>query len=187
VGVANYACAMSTEFAGRLGRVLDSLPVKGLLVGLAASKALDAVSIALYENEDRRTRWAENRARHHRHAYERAVEQMAGVAGKSLNRRQRKVYGWKFHQLFGLLGGVQYVAARKRSPRIGAGMGLLFGTAFFVLMDELLVPLLRWTPGPRAFSWKVHARGAAAHLAYGVAAEAAARVLDRAAAATAPA
>jgi hypothetical protein len=166
-------------FTARLGRLLDSVPVKGLLVGLAASKALDEVSIALYENEDRTTRWAENRARQNRHAYERAVEQLAGFAGRSLNRRQRKVYGWKFHQAFGLLGGLQYVALRRRHPRIGAGMGLLFGAAFFVLVDELMMPLLRWTPGPRAFSWKVHARGAAAHIAYGVAAEAAARVLDR--------
>jgi hypothetical protein len=166
-------------FTARLSRLLDSVPVKGLLVGLAASKALDEVSIALYENEDRSTRWAENRARRNRHAYERAVEQLAGFAGKSLSRRQRKVYGWKFHQAFGLLGGLQYVALRRRHPRIGAGMGLLFGAAFFLIMDELMMPLLRWTPGPRAFSWKVHARGAAAHIAYGVAAEAAARVLDR--------
>jgi uncharacterized membrane protein YagU involved in acid resistance len=71
---------------------------------------------------------------------------------------------------------------RRRNPRIGAGMGLLFGAAFFLFGDEILVPLMRWTPGPRAFSWKVHARGAAAHVAYGVAAEAMARVLDRASA-----
>jgi len=41
-----------------------------------------------------------------------------------------------------------------------------------------MMPLLRLTPGPLAFSWKVHARGAAAHLAYGVGAEATARLLD---------
>jgi uncharacterized membrane protein YagU involved in acid resistance len=88
----------------------------------------------------------------------------------------------KFHKAFGLLGGLQYVAMRRRNPRIGAGMGLLFGAAFFLFGDEILVSLMRWTPGPRAFSWKVHARGAAAHVAYGVAAEAMARVLDRASA-----
>jgi putative membrane protein len=165
-----------------VGRVLDSVPVKGLLVGWAATRALDAVSTAIYENEDFRTRIAEDRVRGNKHAYERAVEQIAGFAGKSLSRRQRKVYGWRFHKAFGLLGGVQYVAMRRRNPRIGAGMGLLFGAAFFLFGDEILVPLMRWTPGPRAFSWKVHARGAAAHVAYGVAAEAMARVLDRASA-----
>src|SRR4051812_42063617 len=163
----------------QFGRILNSFPVKGLLVGLAAGTALDAISTALYENEDWRTRLAEDHVRGHRHVYERAVEQLAGFGGKRLNRRERKVYGWKFHQAFGLLGGLQYVAMRRRNPRIGAGMGLLFGAAFFLLADELMMPLLRWSPGPRAFSWKVHARGAAAHVAYGVAAETAARLLDR--------
>jgi putative membrane protein len=174
-----------TTFAERAGRLLNSFPVKGLLVGWAATKALDAVSIALYENEDRRTRIAENAVRHNKHAYERAVVQIAGLAGKSLSRGERKRLGWQFHKLTGVLTGLQYIALRRRSPRVGAGMGLLFGAAFFLLMDELFVPLMGWTPGPRAFSWKVHARGAAAHIAYGVAAEATARLLDRAGAVTA--
>ncbi|MFL5426774.1 MAG: hypothetical protein ACJ783_17285, partial [Myxococcales bacterium] len=92
--------------------LLDSLPVKGLLVGWAATKALDGVSTYLYENEDVRTRTSENIVRRNRHAYERAVEQMAELLGKSLSRRQRKMYGWRFHKAFGLLGGLQYVAMR---------------------------------------------------------------------------
>lgn len=174
---------MGNTRAPRFGPILDSLPVKGLLVGLAASKALDWVSIYLYEKEGPAARLAENLARGNKHAYERGVENIAKVAGKRLSRKQREVYGWKFHQAFGLLTGLQYVALRRKNPRIGKGMGLLFGLGFFLFADELLMPLLRWTPGPRAFSWKVHARGAASHIAYGVAAEAAARLIDRAAAA----
>ena len=72
---------------------------------------------------------------------------------------------------------VDVPAAAARLPAARGGRGLVFGTAFFALVDELLVPALRLTPGPRAFSWRVHARGAASHLAYGVAAESAARLL----------
>ena len=172
---------MENATAPRLGRILDSFPVKGLLVGLAAGKALDWVSIYLYEKEGPRARLAENLARGNKHAYERGVEKIAQVAGKRLSRKQREDYGWKFHQAFGLLTGLQYVSLRRRNPRIGAGMGLLFGVGFVLVVDELHMPLMRWTPGPRAFSWKVHARGAAAHVAYGVAAEAAARLIDHAA------
>lgn len=177
---------MQNNSAPKLGQVLNSLPVKGLLVGAAASAALDLVSIAIYENEDRRTFLAENRARRGKHAYERGVEKIAGAAGKRLSRKERKFYGWKLHQVTGLLTGLQYVALRRKNPRIGLGMGLLFGIGFFLGVDELLMPLLGWTPGPRAFSWKVHARGAAAHIAYGVAAEAAARVIERVAPPAAP-
>ena len=166
-----------------LAQVLGSTPVKGVLVGLAGGAALDAVSIALYDREKRSTWFAENQARGWKHAYERGVSKMARGAGKRLSRKQEKSWGWKFHQVFGVLTGLQYIALRKRNPKVGLGMGLLFGAAFFLFADELVVPLMGWTPGPRAFSWKVHARGAVAHVAYGVAAEAAARLLDRAAAA----
>jgi hypothetical protein len=151
---------------------------RGLIVGLCATQALDWVSIWLYERESPRLRRAENRARGGLHAYEVAVDRMARAIGRAPTRRQLSTWGWRFHKLFGLLGGVGYLALRRAYPRVGWGKGIGFGTAFFVIVDELLVPLLQLTPGPRAFSWKVHARGALSHLAYGVAAETAARLLD---------
>ncbi len=166
-----------------LARWIDSPFLKGAAIGYVASKALDSVSIALYDREGQSARDAENAARGYRHVYEVAVDQMARVAGKQLDREEQQIWGWRFHELTGILGGLAYAAMRRRNPRVGAGMGLLFGAGFFLVMDELMMPLLRWSPGPRAFSWKVHARGAAAHIAYGVAAEATARALDLATAA----
>lgn len=151
---------------------------RGIVVGLCATQALDWVGIWIYERESRRVRRAEDRARGGRHAYEAAVEKMARAVGRTPTRRQVARWGWRFHKVFGVLGGVGYLALRRRWPGVGWGRGLGFGTAFFAIVDEVLVPLLRLTPGPRAFSWKVHARGALAHLAYGVAAENAARLLE---------
>ena len=164
-----------------LARLLQNPLVKGALLGLAGGSALDTLSTLIYENEGVPARIAEDAVRENRHAYEVAVSQIARAFGKRLSRSQEKELGWRFHQAFGLLGGVGYAALRKRNPRVGVGMGLAFGAAFFLLVDELMVPLFKWTPGPRAFHWKVHARGAVSHLAYGVAAEAAARLIDRAA------
>ncbi len=168
-----------------LARILENPLVKGALVGLAGGAALDALSTAIYENEDLSTRIAEDATRKNRHAYEVAISQAAGLFGKRLSRRQERTLGWKFHQGFGLLGGIGYAALRRRNKWVGVGMGLAFGAVFFLVIDELLVPLMGWTPGPGKFSWKVHARGAVAHVAYGVAAEATARLLDRAVANTA--
>lgn len=151
---------------------------RGIVVGLCATQALDWVSIWLYESESRRLRRAEDRARGGRHAYEVAVEKMARAFGRWPTRRQLGRWGWRFHKVFGVLGGVGYLALRRRWPGIGWGRGLGFGTAFFAIVDEVVVPALRLTPGPRAFSWKVHARGALSHLAYGVAAENVARLLE---------
>jgi len=163
-----------------LARWLSSPFLKGAAIGYVASKALDSVSIALYDREAQNERDAENAARGYRHVYEVAVDQLARLGGRQLDREEQQIWGWRFHQATGILGGLGYAALRRRNPRVGAAMGLLFGAGFFLVMDELMMPLLRWSPGPRAFSWKVHARGAAAHIAYGVAAEATARALDRA-------
>jgi hypothetical protein len=150
---------------------------RGAMVGLCATQALDWVSIVLYDNEDRATRRAEDTARGHRHVYEVAVERLAGSVGRRLTPAQQQRWGWRFHKFFGVMSGLGYLALRNAFPRLGRWRGLAFGVAFFLVVDELLMPVLRLSPGPRAFSWKVHARGAAAHLAYGVAAEEAARRL----------
>jgi uncharacterized membrane protein YagU involved in acid resistance len=156
-----------------------SLLVEGTVVGLAATKALEWLSGYLYEREDPRTREAEDRARGELAAYERAVAQLAGKLGKRLDRHQLATWGWRLHKSFGVGMGVAYVALRRRYPQLGAAFAPAFGAALFLFADELLLPLAGWTPGPRAFPWQTHARGAVSHLAYGVAAEAAARAFER--------
>jgi hypothetical protein len=159
--------------------VFGSLPVQGAIVGMVATQALDIISTLIYEREDRRTFFNENRARHFTQAYEVAVSRVAHAFGRRLSRREAQIWGWRFHKAFGAFGGVQYMAARRKRPSVGNFGGLGFGTAFFAVVDELLMPLLKLTPGPQKFSWKVHARGAISHIAYGVAAELTARGLER--------
>jgi hypothetical protein len=159
--------------------IAQSSLVKGAVVGLAASQALDRISGYWYENEPIDERVKEDSARNFRHVYEVAVSQLASLFGKRLSTEQERKYGWRFHQAFGLLNGFVYVSVRKRFPRIGVGHGLLFGAAFFLLVDELMMPLFKWSPGPRKFNWKVHARGAVSHIAYGVAAESAYRMMEK--------
>src|SRR5947208_1257631 len=145
---------------------------RGLLIGLCATTALDWVSFLLYDAESSATRRAEDRARGGRFPYDVALARMAEGVGRPLPDARVTKWGWRFHKAFGLLGGVGYLALRRAFPPVRKGRGLAFGAAFFFIVDELLTPLLKLSPGPRAFSWKVHARGAASHVAYGMAAEA---------------
>jgi hypothetical protein len=153
--------------------------MESALVGVIATQALDWLSSAIYAAEDVDTRLREDTERGHMHAYEVLVTRLAEAAGISLSQRQIERWGWRLHKLLGIAGGLSYMALRRRYPRVGAGLGLAFGAAFFLGVGELVVPLLRLAPGPRRISWKVHARGAASHVAYGVAAEATARALER--------
>ena len=68
--------------------------------------------------------------------------------------------------------------ARRRFNSLGRTVGLGFGTAFWALLDEGLVPALGLTPGPLAFPWQTHARGLAGHLTFGTVTDGTLRVLD---------
>jgi hypothetical protein len=57
--------------------------------------------------------------------------------------------------------------------------GLAFGTAFYLVLDELLDPALGFTPGPGAFPWQTHLRGLGGHLIYSITGELALDALDR--------
>lgn len=158
----------------RVGSILG-----GVLVGVAATQALDWLSIALYEGEDEETREIEDAARGHHHAYEVAMDRLAQKLGLTLSDEALRRWAWRVHKAFGVMGGMGYAAMRKQAPAVAAGAGTAFGAAFFLLVDELLVPGFGLTPGPESFPWKTHARGAVSHLAYGVAAELTARALER--------
>jgi uncharacterized membrane protein YagU involved in acid resistance len=155
--------------------------LKGLVVGYVATEALDRISVLLYERESEELRKAENLTRA-RQAYEKAVERIAKAFSIQLTDRQIQEWGWRFHRAFGFLGGVQYLALRKRMPVLSRAGGVVFGLVFFLVVDEFIIYLLKLSPGPTKFSWKVHARGAVSHLAYGIAAENTVRTWDRLAA-----
>lgn len=165
---------MNPSYSKSVGKTL----AEGFLVGFLATQALDWLSTWLYERESETEQIRENEARSGLAAYEVAVDQLSRKMGVPLQKKDLRVWGWRLHKLLGWSGGVQYVVLRRLNPKLGAGFGLVFGSIFFILVDEVLVPALRLTPGPRAFSWKVHARGALSHLIYGATAEATARAFE---------
>jgi Protein of unknown function (DUF1440) len=152
--------------------------LRGLGVGFVATQVLDVVSHYLYESLSDEDFEQEEQARGYQQAYEVAVQKIARFYGKELNESEMKFWGWKFHRSFGLSGGLQYMALRKMVPQVGYGYGIPFGLAFWVLADEIGIYGAGLVPGPQKFNWKAHARGAIAHIAYGVAAELTARAYD---------
>jgi len=153
----------------------------GLVAGAAATWLMGKVTTYLYEKESPRAREREERVREGKSSYGRAAEKLAGLAGESLSDEQRKRYGAGLHWALGAGAGAAYALLRARVPAAAAAGGLLFGTAFFLLMDEGLVYALGLTPGPANFPWQSHARGLAGHLAYGVATERALALMEGAA------
>lgn len=101
----------------------------------------------------------------------------AGV-GVSLTETELAAYGSGIHWLLGIGAGAAYGVLRGRVKRFGFAHGLGFGSAFWLLIDETLNPLLGLTPGPAAFPWQAHGRGLAGHLVFGAVADTTLDLLD---------
>jgi hypothetical protein len=76
------------------------------------------------------------------------------------------------------MGGV-YGAVRGRADRIDGAGGATFGTAVWLLGDELFSPLVGLAKGPTAYPAAVHAHAFGAHLAYGLTTSAVTQLLLR--------
>jgi hypothetical protein len=159
------------------GLVMDL--AAGAAVGLAATWVMGRVTTFMYERQDRYARRREDRVRGGRTSYERAAEKAADAIGIRLSRDERRLVGSAIHWTIGIAAGTMYGALRKRIQRAAAARGLAFGATFWLLLDEMLVPAMRLTPGPRAFPWQTHARGLVGHLAYAAAADAMLRIVRR--------
>lgn len=161
------------------GITLASDVVRGAMAGLAATWVMGHVTTFLHEREDEAAREREDRARDGKTSFGVAAEKAAHAVGRDLTDEQRQKYGSAIHWALGAGAGATYAVLRGRLPHTDSAGGLLFGTAFWAVVDEGANPALGLTPGPGAFPWQTHARGLAGHLAFGAAAEATLSVMDR--------
>lgn len=157
----------------------------GALAGAAATWIMGKATTYLYEQEGAQARQREEQARGDKTAYEVAAEKAAGLAYMQLSEDERKKLGSAIHWATGIGSGALYGLLRRRLAGGGPGRGLaagaLFGTAVWLLLDEMGNVALGLTPGPAAFPWQTHARGLAGHLVLGLATEGGMQIADRAA------
>lgn len=170
---------MQHRRTGRNGGDLLTDAVKGALAGAAATWVMGQVTTFLYEKESKSAREREDDAREGKTAYGVAAEKVAETVGKELSEDQRKQAGSAIHWALGAGAGAVYGALRHRLPGADLGNGLLFGTAFWAVIDEGANTALGLTPGPTEFPWQTHARGLAGHLVFGATTEAALALADR--------
>lgn len=152
--------------------------IKGAIAGAVATWVMGKVTGAMYQREDRPVRRAEDDLRGGKTSYGAAAEKAARLAGASLDDARREQAGAAIHWALGIGAGAAYAVLRRRFNSLGRTAGLGFGTAFWALLDEGLVPVLGLTPGPRALPWQTHARGLAGHVTFGTVTDGTLRLLD---------
>lgn len=145
--------------------------LSGIAAGVVATWIMTRVTTFMYERENKAARAREDSARGDKTAYDVAAEKGAGIFGKTLTAKQRGRWGMAVHWTLGIAAAVLYAALRTQLASPDLRHGLLFGFLFWLIMDEAMTPLLRLTPGPRAFPWQTHVRGLVGHLVFGAVVE----------------
>ena len=93
------------------------------------------------------------------------------VFGHELKESEKEPAGTAVHYAFGAASGAVYGALAEVSPQVTAGAGIPFGAAFWLIADEVTVPLLGLSKGPTEYPVSTHAYALASHLVYGATAE----------------
>ena len=93
------------------------------------------------------------------------------VFGHELQESEKKPAGAAVHYAFGTATGGLYGAMAEVAPQVTTGAGVPFGAVFWVLADEVTVPLLGLAKGPTAYPVSTHVYALASHLVYGLTAE----------------
>ncbi|GIV96116.1 MAG: hypothetical protein KatS3mg057_0773 [Herpetosiphonaceae bacterium] len=91
----------------------------------------------------------------------------------------KTILSYLVHWAYGSLQGGVYGAVRGRAPLPDVPGGIAFGTALWILGDEVAVPLLGLSEGPTAFPLNQHIHRFGAHMAYGLSATTVTQLLYR--------
>jgi hypothetical protein len=94
-----------------------------------------------------------------------------------LTSEEKKIAGPAVHYAVGAAGGIVYGVAAELAPEITKGAGLPYGAAFWLVVDEGLVPLLGFAKGPTEYPLSAHVYALASHLVLGATAEEVRRLL----------
>ncbi|MFN2398118.1 MAG: hypothetical protein ABR543_05680 [Gemmatimonadaceae bacterium] len=114
--------------------------IDGAIAGAIATWAMGKVTTAIYQHEDKAARQREDEARDGKTAYGVAAEKAAALYGRELSDDDRKQYGQAIHWALGAGAGALYGVLRPRSEGASLAGGLLFGAAFWLVMDEVVTP-----------------------------------------------
>jgi len=94
-----------------------------------------------------------------------------GVFGHELTAKEKEITGSMVHYAVGTTAGAVYGVAAEHEPNVTTLAGLPFGAAFWLVVDEGALPLLRLAKGPAAYPLSTHAYALASHLVFGLTAE----------------
>jgi hypothetical protein len=136
--------------------------------GYLGTKAMEPVSMKLYELEPAEARAREDAARPGA-PYRIAAEKLSKVFGFELTEKQLDRLSLVFHYGLAIQWAPLYPLLRRRTNLSPVTAGLATGTAMSVVADELMTAAFGFSAPNLEYPLVTHLRGFAAHLAFGLA------------------
>ena len=158
----------------------------GAIAGLVASWTMDRFQdlwLAVAPVKDSKTENnGDQKSEHSDSSNDDATVKAASVVSEKLFEHQlspaeKKIAGPAVHYAVGAASGVVYGLASEFVPEVAKGFGLPYGTAFWLVIDEGAVPLLKLSKPPAAYPLSTHVYALASHLVFGATAEGVRRLL----------
>jgi len=161
--------------------------LKGLVAGIAggilaafAMEQFQALWTKASEAVSRRGRKSTKSRTKSQPATVKAAQSISeNVFGRKIPRSKKKIAGEAVHYAMGATSGAVYGALVEASPIPTIGDGLVFGTAVWLLADEVSVPALGLSKSPAKIPLSTHVYALASHLVYGWTAEMVRRAVRR--------
>ena len=158
----------------------------GLIAGLAASWTMNRFqdvwlaisSSADSKNNEKQVRESGADAETEENATVKAAAAVSEkLFGHELTAVGKRVAGTAVHYAVGATAGIVYGIASELSPKLTRGFGLPYGAAFWLVIDEGVVPSLGLSKAAGEYPLSIHAYALASHLVYGATAEGTRRLL----------
>jgi len=156
---------MGRYTSGSVGRDI----IAGALAGAAAIWVADKLDQAIYKaggpESIRKTEAARPGGMDPAHVL---AKRAADAAGVDIGDPKSNAAGRTIHYGIAAGMGALYGLLRGMAPGVSTGRGALFGIGMFVLQDEIGNTVMGTAGNPMDYPIRDHARGAAAHLLFGV-------------------
>lgn len=150
-----------------LRRTLTDLALAAV-AGYVGTKAMEPVSMRLYEWESDAARAREDAARPGA-PYRIAAEKLSYLAGLDLGDTRLDQLALVFHYGLAFQWAPLYPLLRRRTQLTALPAGLLTGAAMSVVADELMTPAFGFSAPNLDYPLVTHVRGFLAHLVFGTA------------------
>lgn len=179
--IASFAADKTADSEPRRSPALAALC--GLAAGAVGVWALDRLDWFLFEREPEEARERTRAARPGGEAPAGLlVTRASETAGVELSDGAHSTAEVLTHYAIGIAPAIGYALARDRLPAQGSAQGLaqgaLFGAGLWLVQDEIINTVTGLGAKPTDYPWQAHARGLAAHTAYGIVTEATLQLLE---------